>query len=427
MNTPSATPTRSRAWQPLPTGALPHISHAAATVHQRLLRSAHPALHFGPAAPPARGPGWWLQLRMGSLPLVLQTPASLWPEWSPAQTGGDVPDALLAAGIAQAAAPLWAAFSQVLGSPLQLVSARWLRDAPAAAGDALAWRLDHGGWSGSVQAATSPGWVQWAAALQERPAAPGQAAHAAHAADAAHAAHAAAIALHRYDGALSAALALPLTIEVGCTRLPAADLARLRRHAVLLIDTAASPAHGTGTMPVRVLAGTRRLPLAQALWQPGSGLQRQPGLPAAMALSPLSLEGNTMSAQAERSSLPQSPATADTGAQALDLGPLEVDVRFEIARQPWTLGELSQWKVGEALAFDVPLTQATVGAWIHDRCVASGRLVVVGDRLGLRIDALHAEPAAPVTTAATAATATVSRPVGGDESTASEAAHASRS
>ncbi len=404
MSTPSATATRSRAWRPLSSAALPHLGDAAATVHRRLLRSTHPALHFGPAAPRARGPGWWLQLRMGSLPLVLQAPASLWPEWSPAQTGGDVPDALLAAGIAQAAAPLWAAFSQVLGSPVQLVSARWLRDAPAAAGDALAWRLDHGGWSDSLQAATPPAWMQWAAAWQEKPAAPVPAAQPL------------ALALHRCDAAVSAALMLPVTIEVGRTRLPAADLARLRRHAVLLIDTAALPARGAGPLAVRVLAGTRRLPLAQALWQPGGGLQRQPGLPAATGLSPLSLEGNTMSAQAERLSRPQSPAAADT----LDLSPVEVDVRFEIARQPWALGELAQWKVGETLAFDMPLTQAAVSAWIHDRCVASGRLVLVGDRLGLRIDALHAEAPAPATPAA------ASQPPGGDESIPIEAAKTSR-
>jgi type III secretion system YscQ/HrcQ family protein len=388
MSATTATPARSLAWQPLTADALPHLSEAAAAVHRRLLRSAHPALHFAPVAPRARGPGWWLQLRVGSLPLVLQAPASSWPEWSPAQTGGEMPDALRAAGIAQAAMPLWAAFTQVVGAPVQLVSARWLRDAPAAAADALGWRLDHGGGcSGSLQAPTPPAWTLWAAALQE-PTPSGRAAPPP------------ALGPDRYGGAVSAALTLPVTIEVGHTRLPAADLARLRCHAVLLIDTAARPSRAGGPLAVRVLAGTGRLPLARALWHSGGGLHRQPGWPTAMDLSPPQLEGNTMSAQAERSSAPQSPALDEAGAPALDLGPLEVDVRFELARQPWTLSELAQWKVGEALAFDMPLSQAMALAWIHDRCVASGRLVVVGDRLGLRIDALHAAPPAAAAAAA---------------------------
>lgn len=370
------------ACRPLQADELPNINAAAAAVHRRLLRSAHPALHFAPIATPARGAGWWLPLRVGSLPLVLQAPASMWPEWSPAHTGNDMPDALRSAGVAQAAAPLWAALAQVLGAPVQLVSARWLRDAPAAGFEALAWRLDHGGWSGSLHAPTPLAWTHWAAARPD-PALSGLAARSP------------AISLHRCDGAVSPTLAVPVTIEVGRTRLPVVDLARLRRHAVLLIDTAAQPARGGGPLAVCLFAGIRRLPFAQASWQPAVGLHRQPGLPAAMNASSLPLEGNTMSTQAERSSPPQSPAAAEAGAQTLDLGPVEVEVRFELARQPWRLDQLSQWRVGEALAFDLAPAQATVGAWIHDRCVASGRLVVVGERLGLRIDALHAEIPAP--------------------------------
>jgi flagellar motor switch/type III secretory pathway protein FliN len=388
---PTTASSSALACRPLRAGELPHVSDAAAAVHRRLLRSAHPALHFAPVATPARGAGWWLQLQLGSLPLVLQAPASVWPEWSPAQIGNDMPDALLGAGMAQVAAPLWAALSQVLGAPVQLLSARWLHDAPAAAADALAWRFDRGGpdrgsWCGSLQAPTPPAWAQWATALHE-PAPPAQAARPA------------AISPDRCSGVVNTTLAVPVTIEVGRTRLPVADLARLRRHAVLLIDTAAPPVRGGSALAVRVRAGTGRLPLARALWQAAGGLCRQPGSPAAMGPSPFSLEGNTMSAQAERSSPPPNQATGEAGAEAgadtLDLGPLEVEVRFELARQTWSLGQLSQWKVGEALAFDMALTQATVGAWIHDRCVASGRLVVVGERLGLRIDALQAEPPAP--------------------------------
>jgi flagellar motor switch/type III secretory pathway protein FliN len=197
---------------------------------------------------------------------------------------------------------------------------------------------------------------------------------------------------------------VPVMIEVGRTHLPTADLARLRRHAVLLIDTAAPmggrwpfaapQGRGEGQHPVVVRAGVRRELVARALWQPPGRLRRQALCAVAMSPPPSFVEGKPMSAQAERSSAPAGSAPQDDAAEPLALGPVEVEVRFELARQHWSLHSLSQWRVGEALPFDMALTQATVGAWIHDRCVASGRLVVVGDRLGLRIDALHAQPTA---------------------------------
>jgi type III secretion system YscQ/HrcQ family protein len=379
---------RAAVCRPLQAAELPQLSAAAAATHRWLLRSAHPALRFGPlptaspASPP--GPGWWLQLQLGAVPLVLQASAAVWPEWSPAQTGSAVPEALVSAGIAHAAAPLWSALAQATGAPVQLLRACWLPRSPTPPTQALAWQLGTGEWRGSVHAPTASAWAAWAAALPaaERPAL--QQAEA------------------WRSGALGAALPITVALELGRTRLPAADLGRARRHAVLLIDAL----HGTPPMPiaggrsglphtVHVLAGRQRWRLAQALWQPPGRWLRQALSTVAPASSPVSLEGTPMSAQADRSPAHAAPAADEPAAERLDLGPIEIEVRFELARQHWPLAELAQWRIGESLPFDVSLVGATVGAWVHEHCVASGRLVVVGDRLGLRIDALHAQPSEP--------------------------------
>ncbi len=413
------------ACRPLQANELPHHSIAAAVVHRRLLRSAHPKLRFGPLQPasptPAtsptspNGPGWWLQLRIGAVPLVLQAPPSLWPEWSPPVAGRAVPEALVSAGIAHAAAPLWQALAQATGATVQVLRACWMQQAPPPPVQALAWQFGPNGWSGSLHAPTAPAWAGWSTALREPARTPWQSP----AADPWRA------------GALSASLPVPVALELGRTRLPAGDLARMRRHAVLLIDaldgapaTAFAAGRSANQHLVRVLAGRRRQLVAQAGWQAPGHLRRQVLSTAAMTSPPLSLEGIPMSAQADHSSAAAVPTAASTatstsqdpGTERLDLGAVEVEVRFELARQHWPLAELAQWRIGESLPFDVPFAGATVGAWVHERCVASGRLVVVGDRLGLRIDALNSEAAAAVSQAPSVAAQTplppASRPRG---------------
>jgi flagellar motor switch/type III secretory pathway protein FliN len=357
------------------------IDAGAAVVHQRLLRSAHAALRFGSIRPSlqpaANGPGWWLQVRLGSVPLLLQAPASLWAEWSPAHTGGAVPEALVSAGIAHAGAPLWSALAQVTESPAQLERACWLQRAPPPPGQALAWHLSAGDWRGSLHAPTAAAWSQWAAALR----APAPPPWCSDRADA------------WCSGALSASLPVPIALEVGRTCLPAAELSRMRRHAVLLIDALCGrpPIEGGGrgrAHTLHVLAGRRRRPVAQAQWQASGRLVRQAMSPPS-SLIPVSLEGIPMSAPSDHSPGIAAPAAPNVVTERLDLGPIDVEVRFELARQHWPLAELAQWRIGESLPFEVPLAGAVVGAWVQERCIASGRLVVVGDRLGLRIDALH--------------------------------------
>jgi flagellar motor switch/type III secretory pathway protein FliN len=355
---------------------LPRLGAAAAAVHRRLLRSTHPALRFGARAEAVgRGPGWWLDLQLGGVPVVMQASASSWPEWSPARTGAGVPEALLGAGIAHAGAPLWHALAQASGRPVQVVRARWLRDAPAAAADALAWQLAQSGWLGSLHAAGSRAWERWAAELPVPAALPWQ-----------------------IDGArFERALGVPIALELGRTRLPVPDMASLRRHAVLLIDGATSGGAGrpASQHAVCVLAGHRRRPVALAWWQAPGRLQRRGPPLAALASPRTSLEGIPMSnphaslfSSADASSVDRSSADPSSADARLDLGAVDVEVRFELARQHWPIGELAQWRVGEALPFELPFADAVVSAWVHERRVASGRLVAIGDRLGLRIDAL---------------------------------------
>jgi type III secretion protein Q len=385
--------------RPLQHGDLPAISAAAATAHRRLLHSSHPHLRFSPlAAAPQRGPGWWLVLAVGNSSVQLQMPAYCWPDWQPGHTGADVPEALLAAGIAQIGAPLWQAIAQATRAPVQLLRARWLHEAPAAPADALAWRLQGSAWHGTLHLSSTQAWQPWAAALPEPAAMPP---------------------LQPGFGAAStahSALCVPVALEIGRTRLPLADLARLRRHAVLLIDTPALTAPPRGTPrahAVRVLAGHSRLCVAHALWQPPALLLRQ-------AAPAPSLQGETMN---DHDTAPTaSTDAASPNAEALDLGAVEVQVRFELARQHWPLAHLAQWRVGEALPLDAALADAVISAWVHERCVASGRLVAIGDKLGLRIDALNAEAARAA--AAPPASAPASAPV---PAPASDEAHAAAS
>jgi type III secretion protein Q len=367
-------------------GDLPAIGPAAATAHRRLLRSPHPQLRFSPPAAAAqRGPGWRLELTVGDSSVHLQMPAHAWPDWQPELTGADVPEALLAAGIAQIGAPLWTAIAQTARAPVQLKSARWLRQTPATPADALAWRLQGSAWHGTLHLSSTMAWQRFAAALPEAAAAPRLP--------------------PRFGAACTghSALCVPVALEIGRTRLPLADLARLRRHAVLLLDTPAPVALPRGVVrahAVRVLAGPARLCVAHALWQPPALLLRQ-------AAPAPSLQGDTMN-EHDTTSTPSTDASS-ANAEALDLGAVEVQVRFELARQHWPLAQLAQWRVGEALTLDAALADAVVSAWVHERCVASGRLVAIGDKLGLRIDALYAEAAraaaAPVASEAARAAA----------------------
>jgi type III secretion system YscQ/HrcQ family protein len=366
-------------------GDLPAIGAEAATAHRRLLRSPHPHLQFSPpVAAMHPQPGWWLVLAMGNSTVQLQMPACAWPDWHPGQTGSDVPEALLAAGIAQIGAPLWQAMTQATGVPVQLLRARWLSEAPAPPADALAWQLKGSAWHGTLHLGSSTAWQHFAAALPEPTPVP---------------------ALPSDFGQASTAhcaLRVPVVLDIGCTRLPVVDLARLRRHAVLLIDapTFAVPPRGNQRAhAVRVLAGATRLCVAHALWQPPALLRRQ-------APPATSLQGETMSNH--DTAAPASTDAASLGADALDIGAVEVQVRFELARQHWPLAHLAQWRVGQALALDAPLADAVVSAWVHERCVASGRLVVIGDKLGLRIDALNAEAARAAATPPASATVSAS-------------------
>jgi flagellar motor switch/type III secretory pathway protein FliN len=366
----------------LESGDLLAISPAGAAAHSRLLRTAHPHLGFSPpAAPSERRPGWWLVLKMGDSNVQLQMPGYAWPEWQPEQAGAHVPDTLLAAGVSQMGAPLWQAFAQATQLPVQLLRARWLHDMPAAPADALAWRLQSSAWHGTLHLRSERAWRHWAAALPKPVTSPSLPW------------------LERFGAATAAdeALCVPVALVIGRTRLPVVDLARLRRHAVLLIDTLALTAQPPGTSrghAVYVLAGRARVCVAHALWQPPALLRR--------CAAPLpTLQGDPMN-DLDTTPVPSTPDSANHP-EALDLGPVEVEVRFELARQHWPLGRLAQWRIGEALPLAAPLADAVLTAWVHERCVASGRLVVIGDKLGLHIDALGAAAArmtpAPVASA----------------------------
>ena len=106
----------------------------------------------------------------------------------------------------------------------------------------------------------------------------------------------------------------------------------------------------------------------------------------------------TAVAQAQDGASATPPAQAQTAApqhQAPDLSDVEVDVRFELGRMRWPLRQLVQWRVGQPVPMEIALRDTPVTAWVHERCIASGRLVVVGERLGVRLDDVFAPLAKP--------------------------------
>jgi flagellar motor switch/type III secretory pathway protein FliN len=354
MNSPQ--PIRSLAQAPLP-----RWGDAAVAVHRHLLRAGGGALRWLVDGS-ANTAGWEIGVRIGSASMRLLVAPTAWPQWAPEHVGRDVPPAVIAAGLAHDGAPLWHALATRCAQMVQLVGARWCDDGLSPAADALAWRLDAAGWQGVLQAQDDAQWAVLADHLAAQPA-------------------------PKPTPRPWSADEIDICLELGRTRLAQTAFARVRRHAVVLLDAphadGAAARRSNEPLELIVCAGAARTPLARAQWQAPARLVLLEALRAPTAPRRTGFSSSGVAMQ----------NTHSAGAPALDLGDIDVDVRFEIARQRWPLQALAQWRAGEPLALDVPLADATVTAWVHERCIAQGRLVVIGERLGVRLDTLHDGPA----------------------------------
>jgi flagellar motor switch/type III secretory pathway protein FliN len=388
---------------PLTQWPLRRFGRAAAMAHARMLAQPAGPLRWSACADQQHRPAWRVHLAINDAPVRLHVRSRAFDDWAASTAGTDVPPALVSAGIAQSGAALWQALSTSLNAPLQFIEAR-SANALTVPDDALAWRLPALGWHGVLHAGTDAAWERVVAGLPDR-----------------------AIASPS-EGLME--LPLQVRLRIGYSRLVGADFSRLRRHCVVLVDEAGAVRRHRDLvrLGVTVLAGPNRRVVARAVWV-GNALYRAADFvvvnngetPHALSGDEMNTSDSTSTAvaaaqdsaaagvpgamppaapppvAAPRAGAPVRGAPAATAQtfQAPDLSEVEVEVRFEIGRMRWPLRQLVQWRVGQPVPLELELRDTPVTAWVHERCIAQGRLVVIGDRLGVKLDEVFAPISRP--------------------------------
>jgi flagellar motor switch/type III secretory pathway protein FliN len=404
--------------RPLHDWPLRRIGSAAAAAHARLLTQPLNALRWSFDSRAAHASSWRVQLTVNDTPLHLQVHAVDFDDWTPEVAGPDIPQALASAGVSRTGAPLWQALSTTLNARVRFVHAQ-VQPSASVPGDAIAWSLPAQGWHGMAWAEDDTAWQGMVASLPAR------------------------LTASPSEGLMD--LPLQLSFGLGFTRLSPNDLPRLRPHCVVLLDEegAVHRHRELHRLGLTVLAGPNRRLIARAVWV-GQSLYRVADAPyksidvassfaGAAMNTPRSSEGASATAgvaaatpaptkpqAGEPSPAPstaparaapaQRPPTLPAEHRAPDLSEVEVEVRFELGRQRWPLRELVQWRVGQPVPLDLSMVDTPVTAWVHDKCIATGRLVVVGERLGVRLHDVFAPVTAPSTKARAPASAAPRRP-----------------
>jgi flagellar motor switch/type III secretory pathway protein FliN len=362
---------------------LRRLSAAAAATHARLLAQPGGPLRWAASAEDRQRSFWWVQLAVNDAPVRLHVRARAFDNWAASVAGPQAPPALVSAGVAHSGAPLWQGLSTAFHAPVQFIEARAM-NALTVPDDALAWQLPAMGWHGVLYAGTDNAWQRLVDGLPAK------------------------VSASPSDGLME--LPLEVRLRLGSSRLGGADFARLRRHCVVLLDESGSVHRQRDLMRlgVTVLAGPNRRVVARAVWV-GDALYRvddivvvnngeTPSLPSGADMNPSDPQVTPDAvAHDETPALPRAAAAAAAAPpqHAPDLSEVEVDVRFEIGRQRWPLRQLVQWRVGQPVPMELALRDTPVTAWVQERCIASGRLVVIGERLGVRLDDVFAPKANP--------------------------------
>jgi type III secretion protein Q len=98
-----------------------------------------------------------------------------------------------------------------------------------------------------------------------------------------------------------------------------------------------------------------------------------------------------------KSSVPlQASAVAGAGVPSMDAQrwQLEVPVTFDVGELQLQVADLERLQPGHIIELPQDISTATVSLRVADRCIAEGTLIAVGKRLGVRIAAVIAQPAA---------------------------------
>jgi flagellar motor switch/type III secretory pathway protein FliN len=342
-------------------------SAEAALAHRALLAHTKGPLRWLPLDHPELPSAWLVRMTIHGAMVAAHVQAQVLSTWARPAAGARVPHALANAGVAHAGAPLWQALSTMLNAPVQFIEARSLH-ALRAPDDAIGWMLPALGWRGHLFAPSAAAWARIVSTVSPRISAEG--------------------------GGLDAAqLPLDMVFGLGHARLRQAEFARLRRHCVVLLDNV--PPLGPRQrsfqeLPVSVLVGATRRVCARAMHVLDHLIRLPDSLTAiapAFSSPPI---GSDMTDPTRDATPPKGTAAAHS---PIDLTDVELEVRFELGRQRWPLRSLVQWRVGQPLPLEAPMRDTTVTAWLNERCIANGKLVVVGDRLGVRLDELLGSPA----------------------------------
>lgn len=160
-----------------------------------------------------------------------------------------------------------------------------------------------------------------------------------------------------------------------------------------------SPLRGL-RLPARLCLGRRELPLAElrtlatgdviaCAAQPADGGLRCRfliGLGTFMqATAETGLDSHTATLT-EAPSLEREPATTGVPLEAPSLGALHVPVSFEVDSARVALDDLAAFGPGSVVTLDAPVCDALVRLVCFGQVVGTGRLVAVGDCLGVRIE-----------------------------------------
>jgi type III secretion protein Q len=141
---------------------------------------------------------------------------------------------------------------------------------------------------------------------------------------------------------------------LGSTRLPLADARALESHDIVIIDNANFTPDALGCS---VAVGRARRPVARASLQMGR-----------LHLIELTTAGAPFMTNPE---------------DVID--DIPVTLRFEMAQWQAPLAQVSGLAPGSVIDLGKPIDSQVITVWVEQRCIGSGQLVAVGERLGVRL------------------------------------------
>jgi type III secretion protein Q len=157
-------------------------------------------------------------------------------------------------------------------------------------------------------------------------------------------------------------LSLRWVAEVGRTEVTAADVRSLEEHDIVLLDEVKPTPAG---LNCRLSVGPARCRAGRVLLRKGGQLQM--------------IEfGRT--GDSAMSSETQTPAQPEAG-----FDDIPVSLRFEVAQWNASLAEVGQLAPGSVLDLGQRVDEQAVSVWVEQRCIGTGQLVAIGERLGVRL------------------------------------------